>query len=379
VASLYLHIPFCEHKCIYCDFYSIESIDPMESFVRALKNEILLHDSYAAKESFETIFFGGGTPSLLSPAVLGEILNLLSKTFTITPNAEITMEANPGTVEQKKLGDFRAAGVNRISFGVQSFHDDELRFLTRIHSADEAESAIRSARACGFGNVSLDLIFALPGQTMEKWMSNLERAARLDLEHLSAYSLIVEQNTPLSRMVRSKQVSQLPLETEADMYQATMAFLHAKGYEHYEISNYGKPGYFSRHNMNYWNHSNYLGFGPSAHSYWTGKRWWNISNVQNYCDMISAGRLPRAGEEQLELAQLFDERIMLGLRSDGIDLERLRREFGGEVLAPYRETIDLLIGEQLATATEASLRLTDKGYLLCDEITQRFLATPSAA
>ena len=209
-------------------------------------------------------------------------------------------------------------------------------------------------------------------------MANLERAASLHLEHISAYSLIVEQNTPLSRMVRSKQVSQLPMETEADMYHATMEYLRAEGYAHYEISNYGKPGYYSRHNMNYWNHSNYLGFGPSAHSYWAGKRWWNISNVQNYSNMISAGRLPRAGEEQLDSSQLFDERIMLGLRSDGIDLPRLRREFGDQVLTPYRGAIDVLIEEKLATVSESSLRLTDKGYLLCDEITQRLLATAPA-
>jgi len=378
MSSLYLHIPFCEHKCIYCDFYSIESLDPKEAFLRALHTEIDMYKSYSGNERFETIFFGGGTPSLLAPEEIAEILQQLAKTFTVESDAEITLETNPGTVDRKRLVGFRSAGINRLSFGVQSFFDEDLKFLTRIHSAAQAREVVRLAQEAGFNNISIDLIFALPDQTVSRWEQNLRSAIELNPQHISAYSLIVERGTPLYRMVEAKIVSPHPVETEAAMYEMTMKYLHAAGFEHYEVSNYAKPGFRSAHNCNYWNHSHYLGFGPSAHSFVAGKRWWNVSNLRTYCENIERNRLPVSGSELLTSSELYDEAIMLGLRSDGIDLHRLHAEHGVDLLSQHSSLIDRLLAEQLVVVEPNVLRLTDKGYLLCDEISERLLAKYSS-
>lgn len=373
MAGIYLHIPFCEHKCIYCDFYSIESLDPVDDFLHALKREIGARAATSPDDPFSTIFFGGGTPSLLDPAVIGDLLDLLHGTFRIETGAEITLEANPGTVDREKLAGYRAAGVNRISFGVQSFHEDDLRFLTRIHTAEQAVRGVGLAREAGFENVSLDLIFALPGQTMSRWEENLKRAVELRPDHLSAYSLIVEPRTPLSRMVRAGQVSPLPVDAEAEMYEFTMQFLRDAGYEHYEVSNYSRPGYRSRHNCGYWNHSNYLGLGPSAHSFQKNRRWWNVSSVRSYCRSLAEGKFPVSGEEFLSKGQLFDETVMLGLRGEGLDLAALRSSYGVDLIAREAPVIEGLLSENLLILDAQMLRLTDKGYLLCDEISEVLL------
>ena len=219
-----------------------------------------MYKSYSENERFETIFFGGGTPSLLAPEEIADILQHLAKTFTVQPEAEITLETNPGTVDRKKLEGFRRAGINRLSFGVQSFFDEDLKFLTRIHSASQAREAVRFAQEAGFNNISVDLIFALPNQTLSRWEENLRFALELNPQHISAYGLIIERGTPLFRMVDAKIVSPQPVETEAAMYEMTMGYLHAAGFEHYEVSNYAKPGFRSVHNCNYWNHSHYIGF-----------------------------------------------------------------------------------------------------------------------
>lgn len=349
----------------------------MKSFFAALRAEICMYGAYDKGEQFETIFFGGGTPSLLDPEAIRELLSLLKETFTVDPGAEITMEANPGTVDLRKLTGYREAGVNRMSFGVQSFHDDDLRFLTRIHSSSQAEEAIRLAGDAGFDNINLDLIFALPNQTRERWSENLRRAVEFGTSHISAYSLIVERNTPLARMVESKQVAPLPVDDEADMYAFTMEYLRLAGFEHYEVSNYARAGYRSRHNCNYWNHANYLGFGPSAHSFWNNRRWWNIANIQSYVDKASSGVMPVVGEEFLTPEQLYDETIMLGLRSGGVDLDDVRKKFEVDLLGSQTSALKALVDEHLAVVVGSKLRLTEKGFLLCDEITQRLLAVPA--
>jgi oxygen-independent coproporphyrinogen-3 oxidase len=378
VASFYLHIPFCEHKCIYCDFYSIESLDPMDAFVQSLKKEIGMYAHYS-DETFETIFFGGGTPSLLSPGTTGEIITLLRDTFDVAADAEITLETNPGTVDRKRLEGFQKAGINRLSFGVQSFHEDDLKFLTRIHSAMQAEECVRFAREAGFTNISLDFIFSLPGQTFLRWDENLRRAIALQPNHISAYSLIVEKNTPLARMVEARQVSTLPAEQDAELYEHTMSVLAEAGYEHYEVSNYAKPGFRSRHNCNYWNHANYVGVGPSAHSFWMGKRWWNISNLRSYLEKISNSEFPVVGEETLTADELLDEAVMLGLRSTGVDLENIKRQHGIDLLEVNRETIQHILRDKLAVLDRSILRLTDKGYPVCDEISGLLLSGVPAA
>jgi oxygen-independent coproporphyrinogen-3 oxidase len=373
--GLYLHIPYCEKKCVYCDFYSVESMKTMENFLRALLNEIDLYADFSGRdETFETVYFGGGTPSLLSAGTIRRILDRLSQNFRFSSEMEITLETNPGTVDLQKLRDYYRMGVNRLSIGVQSFHDEELRFLGRIHSASEAERCVRMAYEAGFDNVSLDLIYALPNQSLEVWEGNLSRAVNLSPKHISAYSLIVEEGTPLHTMVRSGKVRPVGEDTEAEMYRFTMDYLASCGFEHYEVSNYALPGYRSRHNSLYWSHEGYLGFGPSAHSYWCGwplekpTRWWNFASVGRYCDQILKGEKPVEGNETLEREDLRLEKIFLSLRTGGVDLEKLRQEHGIDLLERCRGKVERYIREKLLLLEQGKLRLTKEGFLLCDGI-----------
>lgn len=379
MSSLYLHIPFCEHKCVYCDFYSIENMSSMDRFLAALEREIELRaHRLPAGESIETIFFGGGTPSLLSAAQFDRIFSLIHKHFRVTADAEITCESNPGTVELGKLREFRAAGFNRISFGIQSFHDDDLKFLTRIHSAAEAERAVGAAQAAGFANVSCDLIFALPGQTPERWRENLRRAVALQPDHISAYALIVEEQTPLYTMVKNKLVAPLPDEEDAELYEITIDTMTAHGYEQYEVSNFARPGFRSRHNYNYWNHTDYIGLGPSAHSFCkdspvTGERWWNVRSIQSYCEALEKGEFPVSGKESIDREKFFTEEIFLGLRSTGIDLKKLYPLYGEDVFSHKKEEMDRMEQQGLLRRQNNMISLTSTGYAVCDEVAGRLI------
>lgn len=369
MAGLYLHIPFCEKKCIYCDFYSIESFRDYDRFLSALHREIdlrarLLPDT----RRFHSIFFGGGTPSLLSATQLGGILDALRSRFRFDPNIEITVECNPGTVDIQKLRGYRDAGVNRLSFGVQSFHADDLRMLSRIHTPEEAETAIGLAWTAGIKNLNLDLMFSLPGQTPERWRHNLERARALGTTHLSCYSLTVEQGTPLARMVERGMVAMPPEERDAALFEMTMETLAEWGFAQYEVSNYALPGFESRHNLTYWRHEDYLGFGPSAHSTMDGRRWWNLRSLDAYIERIEAHTLPEAGGEFLTSATLRSEFIFLRLRSEGILLSEFTRRFHGDLHADNRAFIDRCRADGLLLLANDRLTLTRRGMLLCDEI-----------
>ncbi len=379
MASIYLHIPFCEHKCIYCDFYSIENMSSMDRFLASLEKEIILRSrTLPGNETIESVFFGGGTPSLLSAKQFEKIFSLLQKNYRIEPDAEITCESNPGTVELNKLGEFRSAGFNRISFGIQSFHDDDLKFLTRIHSAGEAERAIESAYKAGFTNVSCDLIFALPGQTPERWKENLRRAVALKPKHISAYALIVEEQTPLAVMVKDRVVAPLTDEKDAELYEITIETMTANGYKQYEVSNFAQPGFLSRHNFNYWNHSDYIGFGPSAHSFCkdsstSGKRWWNVRSIQSYCESLEKGEFPAAGSEVIDKNKFLTEEIFLGLRSTGIDLKKLYLLYGENVFSIKRAMLDEMEQEGICTRQNNIISLTSRGYAVCDEVAAKLI------
>jgi oxygen-independent coproporphyrinogen-3 oxidase len=373
--GLYIHIPFCEKKCVYCDFYSVESSSMMENFLESLSHEINLYAELGGDGVvFDTVYFGGGTPSLLSPAALAQILDDLHRRFQIAKAAEITLEANPGTVDSEKLREFRQIGVNRLSIGVQSFHDHELKFLGRIHSAEEAKQCIRSAREAWYDNVSLDLIYALPGQHLRVWEDSLSTAMSFSPQHISAYSLIVEDGTPLARMVAKGDVDPMSEEVEAEMYLLTMEYLAAHGFEHYEVSNYARQGFHSRHNSLYWNHDSYLGFGPSAHSFWSGKpfprptRWWNVRSIGRYCRMLAREERPMQGEESLTQQDLLTEEIFLGLRSGRIDNHRLKAEYGTSLLERYAQKLERFVAERLLTVDRGVVCLTPKGFLFCDGI-----------
>lgn len=379
MASLYFHIPFCEKKCLYCDFYSLETTTSWEGFLSALVREITESEDFGRRERVETLFFGGGTPSLLSVAQLERILKSVRATFTIAQDAEITLEANPGTVDVEKLRGYRALGVNRLSLGIQSFRDDDLRFLSRIHDSRQAQAAIVNARAAGFENLSLDLIYSLPGQSAAQWEQTLRTALDHRPEHLSAYALIVEEQTPLARLVADGLVKPAGPDTEASLYELTMAILDKEAYEHYEVSNYARPGFRCRHNLAYWSHRNYLGFGPSAHSFWhspdwkDARRWWNIANLRTYCERLREGKPPAAAGEQLAGSDLINERIFLGLRSDGLRIDSLEEDFRFAFRKRQQDLVRALTSDGLAVLESGVLRLTPRGYLLCDEIGRRLV------
>jgi oxygen-independent coproporphyrinogen-3 oxidase len=381
VASIYVHIPFCERKCLYCDFYSLTDTRRVEDFVAALMQEIALRRDLGGRAAIETVFFGGGTPSLLTPGQLERILSHLHATFGIAPDAEVTLEANPGTATEEALRAFRSLGINRLSIGIQSFQEHELKALGRIHDRAEALRCVELARAAGFENLGLDLIYSIPGQTLAEWEDNLRTATDLAPQHVAAYSLIVEDGTPLARMVRAGKVRVNATELEAGMYELAMEMLEARGYEHYEVSNYALPGFRCRHNGAYWSHGDYLGFGPSAHSFRkeaggkSGRRWWNVADLSTYLNRLRDGCLPVESGEQVGPTEMRSERIFLGLRSDGLDLRRLLLDFQQDLAAKERDTFHWMTAGDLASLSEGVLRLRPKGYLVCDEICRRLLRT----
>ena len=351
-----------------------ESVD---DFLAALRREILLRGDQFGSASYETIFFGGGTPSLLAPRQIEAVLTCLHATFRIASGVEITIEANPGTVTRESLAAFRSLGVNRLSVGIQSFHDHELAFLGRIHDRVEAFRCMDCSRNAGFENIGLDLIYSIPGQTLQQWEENLRTAVDVAPRHIAAYSLIVEDRTPLARMVEAGRVHRNSTDREAAMYERTMGLLAAHGYEQYEVSNYALPGFRCRHNCAYWSHEDYLGFGPSAHSFWKsnesrcGRRWWNVADLAAYTDRLGRDLLPVASEEHVGSRELVHERILLGLRSSGLDLASLAADMGYDLRLRQDALMRWMIEEELAVREGQLLRLTPKGYVLCDEISAR--------
>lgn len=374
MSGLYLHIPFCERKCVYCSFYSVETLDSKERFLRALVREIDMRaDALAgdpdAPTEYSTIFFGGGTPSILSPDELERIVSALRRRFAIAPEAEFTMEANPGALTKEWLTGYRDAGVNRMSFGVQTFHDDELKFLSRIHTADEARASIREARDV-LENVSLDLIFALPGQSVERWRSNLREAVALETVHVSAYSLIFEEGTPLNAMKLKGTVRPAPEDDEAEMYAMTVEALAEHGFAQYEVSNYAVPGRECRHNLGYWERRSYTSFGPSAHGMMRGSvsdvRWANISSLTSYLASVERNELPVASTEVLTTEVAMEELVMLGLRSSGIDRGEFRRLAGEDVAVLAPQVVERMLAGGFAAMSDERLVLNASGYIFAD-------------
>ncbi len=372
--GIYVHIPFCQKKCFYCDFYSLENHSQRGAFIDAIIKEIRLFSESHARYEADTIFFGGGTPSLLTPAELERILKPLHDAFDVGSDAEFTMECNPGTIDTTFLSDYLALGANRLSFGVQSFFEDELRFLERIHTGAEAVKAVELARALGYENVNVDLIYALPGQTHERLLANLHRSVSLGTDHISAYSLIVEPGTPLFAAVSKGEIAPAPESIEASMYDAVMEFMEAHGYSHYEISNYAKPGFECRHNLKYWNAEEYAGFGPSAHSYIAGQRWWNVSSLAGYITELESGSTPVSAKETLTRTQMLDEFVLLHLRQGILDMGGLRERFG---IALNSEFIYDMIESGYCEISGGRLHLTRKGFRVSDGIAETLLARHS--
>ncbi len=367
--GIYIHIPFCDHKCIYCDFYSITKQDNIEKYISALKKEISFYaEKYSSGRRIVSVFFGGGTPSFIEPIFINEIISFIGQKFIVDDEAEITLETNPGTVDRKKINEFKNAGVNRISVGIQSFNNDELKFLTRIHNKDEAVKTVYSVKESGFDNISIDLMFNLPNQTKEIWRSNLEQAATLPVKHISAYSLILERGTILNKMVLDGKVKIEDADYDAELYEIGIDLLEAKGFRQYEVSNFAKEGFECLHNKIYWEHKEYLGFGTSAHSFADKKRWWNFSNLSLYLRSIDEKNNAAANFEELDEVKLFEEYIMLNLRGKGINFSELKNKFGSDWINKNLPYFEELHKDEFVKMNDDSLFLTKKGYAVCDEI-----------
>ena len=376
--GLYFHIPFCLQKCSYCNFFSVPgSPKQIENFLTALKSEIKLRATQKEWQTltFKTIYFGGGTPSLMTVEQLRDLLADIRQFFSIETNAEITVETNPETVTAAKLHSFRDAGVNRLNIGIQSFRDSDLQQLNRAHSAQRAKDCLTEARAAGFDNLGLDLIFALPGQQLADWQRNLDLAVEFGPEHISAYSLTIETGTPLATQVASGTVKPAAESLEHDMYLTAIQYLQTAGYEHYEISNFAKPGFRSRHNQIYWHNEAYLGLGPSAHSYLPPIRRWNSASLSSYHDALKNTLFPVAETENLTPDQQKMERLFLGLRQrDGLEILAFEKEFGVNFRKIYGPQIDQLnSGNQLLLIENGFLKLSTTGFLVYNEICARLV------
>lgn len=375
--ACYIHIPFCDHKCIYCDFYSIITSDNIQSFLKSMNKEINYYArKYSSNRELISIYFGGGTPSLMEPEYISQIIQLIKSKFIVKENAEITLEANPGTVTLEKLKAFHSAGINRISIGIQSFNNDDLKFLTRIHDSETAIKTVNNAAFAGFENISLDLIFNLPGQTKKKWLENLKQSINLPINHISAYSLILERGTILNKMVLDGKVKIADEDYDAELYEITIDFLTSNGFYQYEVSNFTKPGFECVHNNAYWHYTDYLSFGTSAHSFIDGKRWWNFSSLKMYIDHIENSGNAVAGSELINLEKALNEFVMLELRSSGLRTKIFENRFGtgaSNWLKKNYPYFELLKNQNFVSIDSGLIKLTSKGYAVCDEILTEIL------
>jgi len=328
LSGIYIHIPFCKQKCTYCDFYTIVAPGKIDAFVHALVNEIGQRNNYLNQSKISTIYFGGGTPSILSEAQLTLIIQSVYAYFNVDTDAEITLEVNPDDLSQDYLQMLSGLPINRLSIGIQSFHDDELKFVNRRHSAQQAIDAYHLARKYGFNNISIDLIYGLPGQDMEKWKYNVHQAIALNPEHISVYGLTFEEGTPLFLQKKKGKVQPAEDDIMIKMHKLMMNELMKNAYDYYEISNYSKEGKRSAHNSSYWNFTPYIGFGPSAHSFDGTSRQWNIASVTQYIDKISKAEVFYE-KEILTETNLINEYLLVKLRTkEGISFIDYENRFG---------------------------------------------------
>ena len=370
--GLYLHIPFCSAICNYCSFNrGLFESGLKDRYLDALEREIR---AGATQEPADTIFFGGGTPSLLDPAEIGRLIGACRESFAVPEDAEITLETNPETSSLDRMEQFRAAGVNRVSFGVQSFRDDELKRLGRIHSVSRAREAVREARAAGIANISLDLMMWLPQQTQAQWRESVESLIDVGPEHASLYLLELYPNAPLKEDMARSGWSLAPDDDAAEMYLWSMDRLDRAGYRQYEISNVAREARESRHNLKYWRDGEWLGFGCGAHSTRAGVRWKNVSSTEEYVVRVGAGAPLRAEERRMSPHEQAEEAVFTGLRlTEGVELSAVLDRYAVDVRAQYGEALAPFLAERLVILDGDRLRLSRGGMLLANEILQVFV------
>lgn len=370
MAGIYLHIPFCKQACYYCDFHFSTNLSKKSEMVAVIKEELKLRKSYLSEERIDSIYFGGGTPSLLQEAELQGILATVRQNYTISEDAEITLEANPDDLSRENLQCFLTAGINRLSIGIQTFDDSRLRFIHRAHTACEALQSLENARM-KFENITADLIYGIPPDDISAWESDLKTMLSFDLPHLSIYGLTIEERTVFGHRARKGTLAEISEESAARHYQLAVDLLAAHGYERYEVSNFAKPGFYSRHNSSYWDDQKYLGVGPGAHSYDGYARAYNVSNNARYMDTIRQGKLPLSIEKRSHSEQL-NEYLYTRLRTkQGLEMTAFAQRFGRDLYLDHRVLVDQLIADGLLKKEDWQLTLTNKGFLLADEISLR--------
>ena len=368
MAGIYIHIPFCKQACTYCNFHFSTNADLQNDFTAALLKEIELRKNYIGEEIIETIYFGGGTPSILSPGVIAQILASVNSHFTIGDKPEITLETNPDDIDVNRLGLWRNAGINRLSIGVQSFFSEDLAWMNRAHNHHQAIQSVKDSKKAGFDNFSLDLIYGSSGLTDEKWDFNLQTALLLAPSHISCYALTVESKTALYNMVKTKKAKGVDPDQQARQFLSGVQKLEAAGFEHYEISSFARPGCRSRHNSSYWQSSKYLGLGPSAHSFNGTSRQWNVSNNALYIKSIMAGTVP-CESEYLKPKDILNEYIMTSLRTaEGLDLQHVTDHFGKQAGNKIEENASVYIQANQMIRKQEKLMLTKNGKLFADGI-----------
>lgn len=367
MAGIYIHIPYCRKACHYCNFHFSTSLGSIDEMIKALQKEIILQKDFL-REPVETIYFGGGTPSILEPDKIALLIKAVQSTFGVKAGAEITLEANPDDISKDTMRALQEIGINRMSLGVQSFDDKVLTRLNRSHNSQQAFKAIENIRRAEIENITIDLIYGIPGQSDRKWRTNLVEAVQLDIQHLSAYALTIEEKTVFGNWYSKDKIAPVNDDGYASQYEYMCSFLKDSGFTHYEISNFAKPGFESRHNQSYWEQQNYLGIGPGAHSYNGKTRFFNVSNNLYYIRSMKEGQIPFE-KEHLSTEDRINEYLMTGLRTkSGISLSKLSSEFNYDLMALKGDCLHRYIDEDLMTDTGEHLVLTDKGLFLSDAI-----------
>jgi oxygen-independent coproporphyrinogen III oxidase len=367
MAGIYIHIPFCRKACNYCNFHFSTSTKLQKDFTGALLKEISLQKNYLS-EPVSTIYFGGGTPSILPSEDIDNILKQLKDIFSVDAEAEVTLEANPDDITATKLAEWKAVGINRLSIGIQSFFEEDLRWMNRAHNAKQAVECIELAQEAGFHNLTIDLIYGTPSLTDEHWKSNVQKAIELHIPHLSCYALTVEARTALEKMIEQKKIENVDTEKQATHFEMLMEWMQQAGYEHYEISNFAKPGFKSKHNSSYWQGKPYLGLGPSAHSFNGSSRQWNIANNALYIQSLNRGEVPFE-IEVLTKEQQLNEYIMTSLRTmEGLSLKKMTDEFGERATEKLLQAAQPYIKRNHLKQNSNYLQTTSQGKLLADGI-----------
>jgi oxygen-independent coproporphyrinogen-3 oxidase len=368
LAGIYLHIPFCRQACNYCNFHFATSLRYKDPVIGAMMKEAELEKDYAPGEPIHTVYFGGGTPSLLHEKDIAQLMNALRHNFPVQPGAEITLEANPDDITADKLQAWKDLGINRLSIGIQSFFEEELRWMNRAHNARQARECIELSLKYGFDNFSIDLIYGSPLLTDEGWRQNVDTATAYGISHLSCYALTVEERTPLHKLVNAEKKTNVDQDKQARQFLLLMQWLGDAGYEHYEVSNFAKPGFRSKHNSSYWRGEKYIGLGPSAHSYNGKERRWNVANNNVYMRSVMEN-VPERETEDLTSTQRLNEYVMISLRTmEGMDLNVVETQWGTATRQGMEKRLRNFINSNLVLLQGSSVRLTNQGMLMADGI-----------